>query len=83
MSEGLVIAKCLITREGRIKNCKIIQSLSAMDAPVLEALESRRYTPVLFKGQPVAVDYVFRIKLARPGPGYTPEPLLKARPRTF
>lgn len=81
--EGLVTAKCLITREGRVKDCKIVQSLAPMDAPVLEALESRRYTPVLFKGQPVAVDYVFNIKLAAPKPGYTPDPLLKSRPRTF
>lgn len=81
--EGLVVAQCMITREGRVKNCKIMQSLGAMDAPVLEALESRRYTPVLFKGQPVAVDYVFNIDLVAPRPGYTPDPLLKARPRTF
>ena len=34
--------------------------------PVVDALYSRRYTPVLFNGAPVNVDYVFNIKLVLP-----------------
>ena len=55
-----------------------------MDAPVLEALESRRYTAGPLQGKTVAVDYVFDVKIVGPKPGYTPDPLLKPKPnRTF
>jgi hypothetical protein len=33
---------------------------------VIEALERRRYTPALLKGQPIDVDYTFKIKLNLP-----------------
>jgi hypothetical protein len=34
-----------------------------MEKPVLDALATRRYKPILFEGKPVAVEYVFAIKL--------------------
>jgi serine/threonine-protein kinase len=37
-----------------------------MEDAVIEALESRTYKPILYQGQPVAVDYVFRIRLTLP-----------------
>ena len=33
---------------------------------VLDALYSRRYTPVMWEGKPVAVNYVFNIRLVMP-----------------
>lgn len=70
--EGLIIARCVITSEGSVTHCRIIKSLPHMNAEVLAALQSRRYTPVLFRGRPVAVDYVFNIRLALPKPPPTP-----------
>ena len=40
-----------------------MKSLPYMDKPVLDALATRKYTPVLLDGKPVRVEYVFDIKL--------------------
>lgn len=64
--EGLMIVRCTITTSGAITNCRVIKELPHMKQAVLDALYSRRYTPVLFNGQPVNVDYVFNIKLVLP-----------------
>lgn len=65
--EGTMLVKCVITLEGRIERCKVIKPLPHMVPAVLDALMSRRYTPVLFQGQPVAVEKLFQIKLVLPG----------------
>jgi serine/threonine-protein kinase len=64
--QGTMLVKCTITREGRVQNCRVLKSLPLMEQAVLEALKSRVYKPILYKGQPVAVDYVFNIKLQMP-----------------
>jgi hypothetical protein len=38
-----------------------------MDRAVIEALEKRRYSPALLRGQPIEVDYTFKIRLTLPG----------------
>jgi hypothetical protein len=63
--EGWMIVKCTIDVDGAIKNCRVIQSLPYLEQEVLSALMSRRYTPVLFKGSPVPVDYVFNIRIVQ------------------
>jgi protein TonB len=64
--EGLMIVRCTINVTGAITNCRVIKEVPHMKQAVLDALYSRRYTPVLFNGQPVNVDYVFNIKLVLP-----------------
>lgn len=64
--EGLIIAKCVITTSGTLQNCRIIKGLPHMDQAVLSALAGRRYTPVMFEGRAVSVDYVFNIRLVLP-----------------
>jgi TonB family protein len=66
--QGLAIIKCVITAEGTVTSCRIIKPLVHMEQSLLKALESRRYKPVLYKGKPIAVDYVFNIKLTLPEP---------------
>ena len=61
--QGTIQAKCVINLRGLLENCKILKSLPYMDKAVLDALSSRRYKPVLLGGKPVAVEYVFDIKL--------------------
>ncbi|WP_224362110.1 energy transducer TonB [Hyalangium versicolor] len=63
---GLLIAKCTITREGDVENCRIIKGLPHMNEAVLSALENRRYTPVQYQGRPTGVTYIFNIKLDFP-----------------
>ncbi|NOK11110.1 energy transducer TonB [Corallococcus exercitus] len=64
--EGMIIAKCVITTEGRVRDCRIIKGLPFMDDAVLESLYSRTYQPLTFQGRPVNVSYTFNIKLKMP-----------------
>lgn len=63
---GIIIARCVITREGEVEGCRVIKGLPYMDAPVLQALTTRRYRPVYFQGRPVSVSYTFNVKLRLP-----------------
>ncbi|MFL5355916.1 energy transducer TonB [Archangium sp.] len=63
---GVIIAKCTITREGDVQNCRIIRGLPFMDEAVMESLTSRHYRPVTFQGRTVSVAYTFNINLKLP-----------------
>lgn len=63
---GRVIARCTLTREGRVDDCRILKGLPHMDEAVLQALRSRRYRPVTYRGAPVTVKYTFHMKLQAP-----------------
>ncbi|QAT86567.1 TonB domain-containing protein [Corallococcus coralloides] len=64
--EGMIIAKCVITTEGRVRDCRIIRGLPFMDDAVLDALSSRQYQPLTFQGRAVNVSYTFNIRLKMP-----------------
>ncbi|HEX8703091.1 MAG TPA: energy transducer TonB [Myxococcaceae bacterium] len=64
--KGMLVAKCVITREGEVETCKLIKGLPHMDVAVLSALETWRYTPVTWQGKPISVSYIFNIKLEMP-----------------
>jgi serine/threonine-protein kinase len=64
--QGSMLVKCTITREGRVENCRVLKPLPHMEQAVVDALQSRVYKPILYKGQAVTVDYVFNIKLGLP-----------------
>jgi protein TonB len=63
---GLMLVKCIITVEGALRSCRIVKGLPFMDQPVLQALASWKYTPVLFQGKPVSVEYVIPVRLVPP-----------------
>jgi serine/threonine-protein kinase len=64
--EGTVIAKCTITTFGSLESCRIIKGLPFMDKPMLDSLSQRKYTPVMYKGKAVAVQYVFNTHIVHP-----------------
>jgi protein TonB len=64
--EGLLIARCVITREGVVEGCKVIKGLPHMSDAVVSALETRRYSPVTYQGRPISVTYNFHVKLDLP-----------------
>jgi serine/threonine-protein kinase len=64
--EGTMVMKCTITREGSVQNCRAVKALPYMENAVIQALESRTYKPITYQGQPVAVEYVFKIRLTLP-----------------
>jgi len=65
---GTIIAKCTITVEGTVRNCRIIKGLPFLDKATLDTLATRRYSPVIYQGKPVSVEYVFNLKVAPPPP---------------
>jgi len=64
--EGLMVVACVVTREGLVRDCRVLQGLPYMDAAVVQALEQRRYRPATLKGEPVEVTYHFRLNLRLP-----------------
>jgi protein TonB len=64
--EGLMAVKCVVTAEGAVRDCRVLQGLPFMDAAVVDALERRRYRPATRNGQPVEVSYLFRLHLKLP-----------------
>jgi protein TonB len=64
--EGLLIARCIITHQGEVQDCRIIKGQPHMNEAVLSSLETRRYSPVTYQGRPISVIYNFHIKLDLP-----------------
>jgi protein TonB len=57
--EGKVIARCTITEDGRLVDCRIIKSLPFLDEVVLATLAARKYSPVMYQGRAQRVYYTF------------------------
>jgi protein TonB len=64
--QGVMKVKCIVTIEGMVRNCRVVQSLPFMDRAVLDALERRRYKPAMLQGKAIDVNYTFTIKLTLP-----------------
>ncbi|HEU4535495.1 MAG TPA: TonB family protein, partial [Polyangiaceae bacterium] len=60
--EGTMVVRCTINTAGSLQNCRILKGLPFMEKPVLEAMATRKYTPVMLRGAPVAVEYVFTLR---------------------
>jgi protein TonB len=61
--EGTVIARCVITVQGRLEKCRIVKGQPHMDEAVLQALATRKYTPVTYQGHVQAVLYNVQVSL--------------------
>lgn len=61
--EGMVIARCTVTREGEVRACHVVRGLPFMTGAVIAALQARRYSPATFQGHVLAVNYVFNVRL--------------------
>jgi len=64
--EGTLVVKCVVTTQGTVRNCRVLKSLPFMDRAVTDALEKRRYTAALLRGQAIEVDYTFSVQLKLP-----------------
>ncbi len=59
---GTVVMRCVVTATGLAKNCMILKSPAYLDEAVLTAAQSWRFTPIVWQGRPVSVNYVFKYK---------------------
>jgi protein TonB len=57
--EGKVIVRCVITQAGDARDCRIIKPLPLLDRAAVRALLASRFVPATFRGQSVAVSYLF------------------------
>lgn len=64
--EGVMAVRCVVTVEGRVRNCRIVKGLPFLDAEVIRSLEQRRYAPATIGGRPVEVDYRFQVQMKLP-----------------
>src|SRR5262249_41650117 len=65
-AEGTMVVRCVVTAEGAVHTCRILQSVPFMERAVIQALERRRYRPATLQGRPVDVYFTFRITLKLP-----------------
>jgi len=63
---GVMVVKCLITIDGAVRDCRVLQGLPFLDRAAVSALEQSRYKPYLLNGQPVEIDLTFRIRFELP-----------------
>jgi hypothetical protein len=59
----LVIVRCIITCRGEVTQCSVLKGPPHMNQAVIAMLESRRYYPVLYQGQPTSVSYNFHVRV--------------------
>jgi periplasmic protein TonB len=64
--EGKVMVRCIITTEGAVKDCKVIKGVPFLDAIAVDALSHSRFTPVMYRGAPAAVQYLFTFNFKLP-----------------
>jgi len=66
--------ECILPVEGIPTGCTVVdpivpkQELAPLVAEVLRTLNGSRFKPATFQGQPIAVWYVFQIRISAPGP---------------
>ena len=64
---GLGVVRCVVSREGVLRDCRILKGVAFMDEQILAALQTHRYRPAMSGGRPVSVHYVLKFKLVVPG----------------
>jgi hypothetical protein len=61
--KGVIVARCLLERTGRVRNCQALQKVPVMTAPTLANLESSTYDPARWNGEPFDMTFTFVFKL--------------------
>jgi TonB family protein len=74
---GLVIAKCTITIDGAVRDCRIVKGLPHLDQAALDVLTAFRYSLAMYRGKPLAVEYI--ITFENRGPRHRTPGSMKTR----
>ncbi|MDI1428772.1 TonB family protein [Polyangium sorediatum] len=64
--EGMALLQCEITATGATRDCRLLKSLPHMDAELLAAARTWRFSPATQGGEPIAVRYVSKVNLVLP-----------------
>ncbi|HYO71160.1 MAG TPA: TonB family protein [Archangium sp.] len=60
---GTALVRCVVTKEGRVTNCRLLNGLPHMEQELIDALSTWRVTPVTAQGKPLDVDYTFVVRI--------------------
>ena len=60
---GTALVRCVVRRDGRVTNCKLLNGLPHMDQELLEAVSTWHVTPATAQGRPVDVEYTFVVRI--------------------
>jgi hypothetical protein len=58
---GRVIAKCILTDQGNLRDCCIIKGLTGYNHALLDSISAWRYDPATFRGRPISLYYVVAV----------------------
>ncbi len=61
--EGTMIVRCIVNTAGAVHGCQVLKGLPFMDREVIGTLQRWRYAPYRLDGEPVEVEYTFKIRL--------------------
>jgi len=64
--QGCMVIKCLITSEGRVRDCQALEPLAGLTAPAIDRLQRQIYESPICDGKPADMDYTFRISFRMP-----------------
>lgn len=60
---GTALVRCVVTREGRVTHCRLLNGLPYMEQELLEAVSTWRVTPITSQGKALDVDYTFVVRI--------------------
>src|SRR4051812_7191875 len=64
--QGTLVIRCVITSEGEVRECEAKTSLRYLTDTTIAVLQKRKYRPARRNGEPIDVDYTFRINMYVP-----------------
>jgi protein TonB len=65
--EGRIVLKCIVTTEGRVRECQAVKTLPFHDIrAIIETVERWRLTPATLGGRPIDVTYLLTIVMKLP-----------------
>ena len=64
--EGKVLVRCVIQTTGEVKDCQVLKGVPMLTDVVLASLRTSRFTPVVYRGLPQAIQYLFTFNFKLP-----------------
>jgi protein TonB len=64
--QGVALVKCVLTADGSVRDCRIVKGLAFMNDAVISAVSRWHYSPVIYQGRPVSVEYLITLHLTPP-----------------
>jgi protein TonB len=63
---GVALVTCVVNLDGSLADCQVIKSLQYLDAQILQAARSMRFSPVMYQGHPQRVKMTIPIRVPTP-----------------